>query len=258
MNWHPLPLSYFFRWATLAITLWCIPFHAGAVLKEKDLAATLTVLRAELESSYNEQRQNIAQYNIIAQMQHKQMISLMQRSDQIGLMLYSQKQDFTFDMTYACHEATSLFREFNKQSMPYQKILDRINTELNRYNALIASLQTIPPSTGMSNAAHAQVPVKGRPALPILVGPDKKMQGQMPMGAQPFILDKQGQADRNACLKYATALRNNLERLKASVIADNEHYKMTSRKLQKLNNYALERLSSHPTQHFCQRRRQLF
>lgn len=241
MNWHPLPLSYFFRWATLAITLWCIPFHAGAVLKEKDLAATLTVLRAELESSYNEQRQNIAQYNIIAQMQHKQMISLMQRSDQIGLMLYSQKQDFTFDMTYACHEATSLFREFNKQSMPYQKILDRINTELNRYNALIASLQTIPPSTGMSNAAHAQVPVKGRPALPTLVGPDKKMQGQMPMGAQPFILDKQGQADRNACLKYATALRNNLERLKASVIADNEHYKMTSRKLQKLNNYALER-----------------
>lgn len=241
MNWHPLPLSYFFRWATLAITLWCIPFHAGAVLKEKDLAATLTVLRAELESSYNEQRQNIAQYNIIAQMQHKQMISLMQRSDQIGLMLYSQKQDFTFDMTYACHEATSLFREFNKQSMPYQKILDRINTELNRYNALIASLQTIPPSTGMSNAAHAQVPVKGRPALPILVGPDKKMQGRMPMGAQPFILDKQGQADRNACLKYATALRNNLERLKASVIADNEHYKMTSRKLQKLNNYALER-----------------
>ena len=241
MNWHPLPLSYFFRWATLAITLWCIPFHAGAVLKEKDLAATLTVLRAELESSYNEQRQNIAQYNIIAQMQHKQMISLMQRSDQIGLMLYSQKQDFTFDMTYACHEATSLFREFNKQSMPYQKILDRINTELNRYNALIASLQTIPPSTGMSNAAHAQVPVKERPALPILVGPDKKMQGRMPMGAQPFILDKQGQADRNACLKYATALRNNLERLKASVIADNEHYKMTSRKLQKLNNYALER-----------------
>lgn len=241
MNWHPHPLSYFFRWATLAITLWCIPFHAGAVLKEKDLAATLTVLRAELESSYNEQRQNIAQYNIIAQMQHKQMISLMQRSDQIGLMLYSQKQDFTFDMTYACHEATSLFREFNKQSMPYQKILDRINTELNRYNALIASLQTIPPSTGMSNAAHAQVPVKGRPALPILVGPDKKMRGRMPMGAQPFILDKQGQADRNACLKYATALRNNLERLKASVIADNEHYKMTSRKLQKLNNYALER-----------------
>lgn len=241
MNWHPHPLSYFFRWATLAITLWCIPFHASAVLKEKDLAATLTVLRAELESSYNEQRQNIAQYNIIAQMQHKQMISLMQRSDQIGLMLYSQKQDFTFDMTYACHEATSLFREFNKQSMPYQKILDRINTELNRYNALIASLQTIPPSTGMSNAAHAQVPVKGRPALPILIGPDKKMQGQMPMGAQPFILDKQGQVDRNACLKYATALRNNLERLKASVIADNEHYKMTSRKLQKLNNYALER-----------------
>lgn len=120
----------------------CLPLASHAVLKEKDLAATLAVLRAELANTYNEQKQNIARYNVIAQMQHKQMISLMQRSDQIGLMLYSQKQDFTFDMTYACHEATSLYHEFNKRSMPYQKILDRINTELNRYNALISSLQT--------------------------------------------------------------------------------------------------------------------
>ena len=235
------PLHSLFRWLIAAVAICCMPFHAGAVLKEKNLAATLTVLRAELESNYNEQQQNIAQYNIIAQMQHKQMISLMQRSDQIGLMLYSQKQDFTFDMTYACHEATSLYREFNKRSMPYQKIIDRINTELNRYNALIASLQTIPPATGQPNAAHPQVPVKGAPATPLLVGPDPKMAQQHPAGAQPFMLDKQGQADRDACLKYATALRNNLERMKESVIADNEHYKMTSGKLQKLNNYALQR-----------------
>ena len=235
------PLHSLCRWLIVAVAICCMPFHAGAVLKEKNLAATLTVLRAELESNYNEQQQNIAQYNIIAQMQHKQMISLMQRSDQIGLMLYSQKQDFTFDMTYACHEATSLYREFNKRSMPYQKIIDRINTELNRYNALIASLQTIPPSTRQPNAAHPQVPVKGAPATPILVGPDPKMAQQHPGGAQPFMLDKQGQADRDTCLKYATALRNNLERMKESVIADNEHYKMTSSKLQKLNSYALQR-----------------
>ena len=76
----------------------CLPLASHAVLKEKDLAATLAVLRAELANTYNEQKQNIARYNVIAQMQHKQMISLMQRSDQIGLMLYSQKQDFTFEI----------------------------------------------------------------------------------------------------------------------------------------------------------------
>ena len=77
----------------------CLCLNAGAVLKEKNLASTLSVLRAELETSFSEQRQNIARYLAYNEIQHKQMISLMQRSDQIALMLYSQKQDFTFDMT---------------------------------------------------------------------------------------------------------------------------------------------------------------
>ena len=178
-------------------------------------------------------------------MQHKQMISLMQRSDQIGLMLYSQKQDFTFDMTYACHEATQLYNEFNKRSVPYQKILDRINMELNRYNALISSLQTIPPSVA-EDLAHPQINVKGASPVPILVGPVTKKGGQLPPpNAQlPFMLSDEGQEDRAVCLKYATALRNNLEKLKQNIIRDKEHYKMTSSKLGKLNNYALQRYNT--------------
>ena len=232
------------RWFA-ALLLFMVPFASHAVLKEKNLSSTLSVLRAELESTYAEQRQNILRYNVIAQMQHQQMISLMQRSDQIGLMLYSQKQDFTFDMTYACHEATSLYREFNKKSMPYQSILNRINSELNRYNALIYSLQNIPPKVGTQDA-HPQIVGKGSPATPLLVGPsaDGKMP-TLPNGAKlPFMLDKQGQADRSACLKYATALRNNLERLKIGVVKDNEHYTLTSSKLKRLNDYALQRYST--------------
>ncbi len=214
---------------------------AKAVLKEKDLAATLAVLRAELEGSYSEQQKSIARYSTMTQLQHRQMISLMQRSDQIGLMLYSQKQDFTFDMTYACHEATSLYREFSKRRVPYQKILDRVNTELNRYNALIASLEALPPARG-AKQAHPQVEVSGGKTTPIFVGPV----GGTPRkgGAQPFALDKAGEADRDTCLKYAVALRDNLERIKESVVQDTEHYKMTASKLGKLNNYALQRYTS--------------
>ena len=229
----------------VAALLFALPLTSHAVLKEKNLSSTLNVLRAELESTYSEQRQNIARYNVIAQMQHQQMISLMQRSDQIGLMLYSQKQDFTFDMTYACHEATSLYREFNKKSMPYQTILNRINSELNRYNALIYSLQSIPPKVGTQDA-HPQIVNKGTSATPLLVGPtpDGKQLPLAPKAGQPFMLDKQGQADRAACLKYATALRNNLERLKISVVKDNEHYQLTSSKLKRLNDYALQRYNT--------------
>ena len=101
----------------LAVLWACLP--ASAVLKERNLSSTLSVLRAELESSFGEQKQKMARYYQFTEMQHKQMISLMQRSDQISLMLYSQKQDFTFDMTYACHEATDLYKEVNCQSKEY-------------------------------------------------------------------------------------------------------------------------------------------
>ena len=113
----------------LVITL-CLCVSAGAVLKEKNLGSTLSVLRAELETSFNEQRQNMARYSAYNQLQHKQMISLMQRSDQVALMLYSQKQDFTFDMTYACHEATEMYREFSTRRVPYDRIMQRMDAEI--------------------------------------------------------------------------------------------------------------------------------
>jgi len=205
---------------TLAVTL-----PSAAVLKEKNLAATLSVLRAELESSYLEQRQIMARYNKTTAAQHKQMVELMQRSDQTALMLYSQKQDFTFDMTYACHEATDQYREFSKQRLPYDRILTRINSEVNRYSDLIASLRAIPPTLDQPDK-----PAKGDSQPP---RQDAKQ--------QPFMLDSLGQIDRQVCLKYATALHNNLLKMKGKIEQDNEHYNMVAKKLKKVNDYAVQR-----------------
>ena len=213
----------------LVMLVACLP--ASAVLKERNLSSTLSVLRAELESSYDEQKENMERYYQFADMQHKQMISLMQKSDQISLMLYSQKQDFTFDMTYACHEATDLYKQFNKRRLPYDQILQKMNGEIERYTDLINSLMTIPPRVGNAKTPLKGVkPIKGVPVV----------QRRKP-GQQPFMLDKQGVADRAACLGYAIALRRNLEKMKESVIQDNEHYKMISQKLKRGNDYALKR-----------------
>ena len=213
----------------LVMLIACLP--ASAVLKEKNLSSTLSVLRAELESSFDEQKENMARYNQFAEIQHQQMISLMQRSDQISLMLYSQKQDFTFDMTYACHEATDLYKEFNKRRLPYDMILQKMNGEIERYSDLITSLMSIPPRVG-----DMKTPPKG-------VKPIKGIRVDQHRGHnhQPFMLDKQGIADRAACLGYAIALRRNLEKMKASVIQDSQHYKMISQKLKMGNDYALKR-----------------
>ncbi len=202
----------------------CLP--AGAVLKEKNLASTLSVLCAELESAYQEQTQNIARYSSRSNAQHEQMVSLMQKSDQIALMLYSQKQDYTFDMTYACHEATDLYRKFNKRRMPYDKIIAYIDTEVARYDALIKSLRSIPPSLDRPVAPPAGAADRPKPAA---------------NKSQPFMLDKHAQAERMTCINYATALRNNITKIREQLIKDNEHYKMVGEKLKKVNDYALQR-----------------
>ena len=213
-----------------------LPGHA--VLKEKNLPSTLAVLRAELQSTYNEQQQNIARFNISTNAQHRSMVQMMQKSDQIGLMLYSQKQDFTFDMTYACHEATSLYREFSTRRMPYTKILSRIDMEIDRYEKLIASLSAMPPQVDEQGHTVKMPPIPddSLARLARATAPAK--------GKQPFVLTGETLDDRNACLRLASKLKGNLESVKARIIQDNEHYHHTAEKLKALNDYALQRYNA--------------
>ena len=220
------------RLILLLFALLTLAVPSQAVLKEKNLATTLSVLRAELQSTYVEQKQNIARFNMMTNMQHKQIVNLMQRSDLVSLMLYSQKQDFTFDMTYACHEATSLYREFNTRRMPYTQITQRIETEVNRYDRLITALCAIPPRVKSDGTLLNTMPAP------------QGAQPQQKAGGQGFDLDKQSLADRDSCLKYAVTLRSNLVKIKDKINSDNEHYKMTASKLKTLNDYALQRYSS--------------
>src|SRR5574344_1478921 len=169
----------------LALVL-CIS-SSKAVLNEKNLAQTLSVLRIELMNTYKEQRISLLRINQMNEMQHQSMISIMQQSDQVALMLYSQKQDYTFDLTYACHEATEQFRQFRMKRMPYDKILQKLNIEINRYNGMITTLQQLPPSL-----IKLQVQPQTLIGQPMSAHPHEK--------EVPFMLDKRGQADRAACL----------------------------------------------------------
>lgn len=209
----------------------CLSLAAGAVLKEKNLKSTLSVLRAELETQFGEQRKGMARYRQYNQIQHQQMVALMQRSDQIALMLYSQKHDFTFDVTYACHEATEMYREFNKKRMPFDKILKRMDAEIERYDYLLETLQSIPPSLRRQDGGGDSGDKDPR----FITSADGK---KMPL---PFSLDEYGQADRKACLTYVLALKRNLINMRNSIERDSQHYMRMSEKLKKMNDYALQR-----------------
>ena len=117
-----------------------------AVLKEKSLAQTLSVLLAELQAEHAKQQTMKQMYESQSATQHETLIQNMQKCEQIGLMLYSQKSDYTFDMAYACQEATKLHTQLMASNrMPFDKIKKRIEQEIERYDALILSLKQLPP-----------------------------------------------------------------------------------------------------------------
>ncbi|MCQ2283977.1 MAG: mechanosensitive ion channel family protein [Bacteroidales bacterium] len=207
-------------------------FQAHAVLKEKDLSQTLGVLRAELEQAYKEQKVSMARFEKRNMDQHANLIKMMQKSNQVALMLYSQNSDFTFDMAYACQEATEQYRTIKMHHMPYDKMKERLHAEIDRYDGLIKALQDLPPRL-KPNGELAKMPDSIRALLPKMVMDTAKL--------SLFILDKQGLADREACLDYATALRDNYVKLLENVEKDQEHYERVIRRVGELNKYAMSR-----------------
>ena len=92
-----------------------VTMSAQAVLKEKDLQQTLQILRTELTIHHRELSQRIEMNRKQNEQVRQRLIETMKRADQNSLMLYSQKLDYVFDLTYACHEATEQFHDFQSQ-----------------------------------------------------------------------------------------------------------------------------------------------
>ena len=99
---------------------------AQAVLKEKNLSHTLHVLRLELYNQWMRQKEIMSLNEQRSKQQHERLGKVLERSNTASLMLYSQSDSYTFDVAYACQEATTLFHELRRNTMPYDKIKQNI------------------------------------------------------------------------------------------------------------------------------------
>ena len=182
----------------LSALLLALPAHA--VLKEKDLKQTLTILRGELTGYHMEQAKQLRMFKSQNEQIRTNMFSIMQRSNQNALMLYSQKPDYVFDLTYACHEATNQYLEFRSKAIPLRTISDNLRAEIERYDSLIVSLRQMARVT----------------------------------------LDDSALVDRDVCLTLATNIRNTLVENQEQLTQYNNYYENTQNKLKTLYDYANE------------------
>lgn len=169
-----------------------------AVLKEKDLSKTLKVLRVEL-TEYHQELTNEADsrkqqtLDIIQQLKET-----MLRSNQNALMLYSQQPNYVFDLTYACHEATEQYQEFQKQQLPFKQFIEETDQEIAKYDSLVTSLKAIHAST----------------------------------------LEQDTKTDRTVCLTLAINIKNILQSNRLQVAEYINIYELTEKRLKYLNDYA--------------------
>ncbi len=191
------------RFFLIFIILASFCIDAGAVLKEKDLEQTLTILQAELEQYNNELSVRSVARRERTKRLITQLLQTMKRADQNALMLYSQQQDNVFDLTYACHEATKQYNDFHRQRLPFAEFLEKTEKDIARYDSLIQRLESMPDMT----------------------------------------MTKYGNQKRDTCLVLAKNISKMLEGNAQQLRRNIRFYNTTERRLKEQNEYAHKRYS---------------
>ena len=174
---------------------------SNAVLKEANLDTTLYMLRTELTNYHIdlEKQNQTAKAQQLAVIQ--ELICIVKQADQNSIMLYSQRNGYIFDMTYACHEATEQFKKFKSKAVPFRQMIKKNNVEVARFDSLINYLY----------------------------------------GMNTMFLSEEAQVNRNVDLTLAVNIRRQLVEKQKQLQAYVQAYDRTDRKLQALNDYANRR-----------------
>ncbi len=225
------------RFVIAILALLCIP--ALAVFNEKDLGNTLSVLRYELKQEYDRLSATGTEMQALDEEQHQQMVDMIKKYNELSLMLYSQNEDYTFDMTYALKEVSREYEQFNSGRMPYDQLVGGLDAEIDRYERLLESLRRLPapgdipqlPDSLRRDSLMRRPPVI-RERIDSLDTVSRK---------QAFLLDEESKDDRDACIFYAEALLNLYKEGKEQILTDSQHYESANERLKESYDYAQER-----------------
>ena len=208
-----------------------------------NLNQTLRVLRNELDADYRQIDKNRDRLTEDYEKQRQKMIDMMKQCDELALKLYSQKQGFTFDVSYALQKVTQQYNEFSQDRGPFDRIVSNLNVEMERYARLIESLRRLPPELDTIIGVPDSLLLHYDTLNPLFFSKthlelDQEVKAMADSLSTPFLLDEQGQNDREQCIAYACDLLMMYADTKAVVVADSIHYYETFLRLKETYEYA--------------------
>ena len=227
-----------------AILMVAVPIFA--ITHVENLNQTLHTLRKDLKQDYQQISKAQIQLSDDYEIQHQKMVDIMKQCNELSLLLYSQKQDFTFDLCYALENVTDKYNEFNKDRKPFDQIVSNLDIEIERYARLIETLRRLPPERDSISGVPDSLLFRNDTLHQhiFLSGTHLKLEQEAKSLADstltPFVLDNRGQMDRDQCIVYAVELLKMYAESKAIVVADSTHYKETFIRLKESYDYARE------------------
>ena len=239
------------------VSLLAVALPVMAAFTGQDLDATLFNLRRELFYDYRQIDKTREKLTTKYEEQHWKMVDIVKRCNDLSLMLYSQKPEYTFDISYALEKVTREFNDFNKNRTPYDRIVANLDIEIGRYARLIESLRRLPPELETlevlpdslayhndmledhmkhnESLLHQELQEQLEAVLALNELRDTTDIGET---VSAFILSESGQADRDTCLFYASELLMMYANTREQVMADSIHYREAWLRMEESYQYA--------------------
>ncbi len=222
---------------SLLLLMMVIP--AAAVLQEENLTATLRALHGELKQAVKRVQGTAASQKRMEE-QHQRLVDLVKRSTELSVIMYSQEQGNTMELTHVLNSATRQYEEFNAQKIPYDDIIRQARQECSRYRRLSQALAKMPPEKEEIELS-----------LPVIMIEDDTTEFVLDslimfipsfvVGDTTMMMDSETAALRDSCLELSDQLANFYSDRIDVMNEDNQYYVETDLLLKEAYDYAQER-----------------
>ncbi len=127
----------------LTLTLATLPLKAASDdntenMSEKNLKELLIALRDDYLLREPDHQQFMEEYGFA----RDALLDLIQKNDDLPLLLYNQDPEFTFSLSWILKEVTSRYQEFSMLRSNDDRFIDNLVVEIDRYDRLIESLES--------------------------------------------------------------------------------------------------------------------
>lgn len=208
--------------------------------------------RVELKRDFVRRQRMQERMSSNFQHQHGRMLSLIKKCNELSVMLYLQKKEYTFDLSYALQQVTDEYEDFNKKRTPYDRIVADMDLEIDRYARLLESMRRLPPALDSSAVAYPDDSLRFHndslehhiQAAETTLEEDVEaaVDSLLPVREiTPFFLSKQGQTDRDTSMYYASEILRMYVESKVQMVADSTHYQEAYLRLKESYDYAKAR-----------------